>query len=67
MIAILLLSLFSELHWRPIGPIRGGRTKAAAGVPQNNLILAWDFHVASDDSIERWLISMRDQTFAEKG
>src|SRR5207237_8469880 len=33
-IAILLLSLFSELHWRPIGPIRGGRTKAAAGVPQ---------------------------------
>ena len=34
MIAILLLSLFSELHWRPIGPIRGGRTKAAAGVPQ---------------------------------
>ena len=34
MIAILLLSLFSELHWRPVGPIRGGRTKAAAGVPQ---------------------------------
>jgi len=33
-IAILLLSLFSELHWRPIGPIRGGRTKAAAGVVQ---------------------------------
>ncbi|MFN2546734.1 MAG: WD40/YVTN/BNR-like repeat-containing protein [Myxococcales bacterium] len=34
MIAILLLSLFSELQWRPIGPIRGGRTKAASGVPQ---------------------------------
>jgi photosystem II stability/assembly factor-like uncharacterized protein len=31
---LLLLSLFSELHWRPVGPIRGGRTKAAAGVPQ---------------------------------
>ena len=27
-------SLFGELHWRPVGPIRGGRTKAAAGVPQ---------------------------------
>ena len=25
--------LFSELRWRPIGPFRGGRTKAAAGVP----------------------------------
>jgi photosystem II stability/assembly factor-like uncharacterized protein len=26
--------LYQELRWRPIGPIRGGRTKAAAGVPQ---------------------------------
>jgi hypothetical protein len=25
--------LYTELRWRPIGPIRGGRTKAAAGVP----------------------------------
>ena len=25
--------LFRELRWRPIGPFRGGRTKAAAGVP----------------------------------
>ena len=25
--------LFSELHWRGIGPFRGGRTKALAGVP----------------------------------
>ena len=25
--------LFSELRWRPIGPMRGGRTKSAAGVP----------------------------------
>ena len=24
---------FSEMHWRGIGPFRGGRTKAAAGVP----------------------------------
>jgi photosystem II stability/assembly factor-like uncharacterized protein len=34
-IALLLAaSLFSDLHWREIGPFRGGRTKAAAGVPQ---------------------------------
>ena len=26
--------LFQELRWRDIGPYRGGRTKAAAGVPQ---------------------------------
>ena len=25
--------LFHELHWRNIGPFRGGRTRAAAGVP----------------------------------
>jgi photosystem II stability/assembly factor-like uncharacterized protein len=25
-------SLFQELHWRNIGPFRGGRTKAAAGI-----------------------------------
>jgi photosystem II stability/assembly factor-like uncharacterized protein len=36
LLCALLLSapLYSELRWRPIGPIRGGRTKAAAGVPQ---------------------------------
>jgi len=26
-------SLFQEMHWRMIGPFRGGRTKAATGVP----------------------------------
>ena len=26
-------TLFQSLHWRGIGPYRGGRTKAAAGVP----------------------------------
>jgi photosystem II stability/assembly factor-like uncharacterized protein len=30
----LAASLFGDLHWREIGPFRGGRTKAAAGVPQ---------------------------------
>ena len=30
--------LFGELHWRNIGPFRGGRTRAAVGVPgQPNL------------------------------
>jgi photosystem II stability/assembly factor-like uncharacterized protein len=27
-------SLFQELHWRMIGPFRGGRTKAAVGIPE---------------------------------
>ena len=26
--------LYQELHWRNIGPFRGGRTRAAAGVPE---------------------------------
>jgi photosystem II stability/assembly factor-like uncharacterized protein len=26
-------ALFKDLHWRNIGPFRGGRTRAAAGVP----------------------------------
>src|SRR5581483_3232504 len=31
-------NLFRDLHWRNIGPFRGGRTRAAAGVPsQPNL------------------------------
>ncbi len=25
--------MFREMHWRMIGPFRGGRTKAAAGIP----------------------------------
>ena len=37
MVALLLLALvtpdFHELHWRGIGPMRGGRTKSATGVP----------------------------------
>ena len=26
-------ALFSSLHWRSIGPYRGGRTRGVAGVP----------------------------------
>jgi len=26
-------NLYSDLHWRMVGPLRGGRTRAAAGVP----------------------------------
>ena len=33
--------LFADLHWRNIGPFRGGRTRAAAGVPgQPNVFYA---------------------------
>ncbi len=28
-------SLYQEMHWRSIGPFRGGRTRAVAGVPGN--------------------------------
>jgi len=36
-------SLFSEaMHWRSIGPLRGGRTKAAAGDPSH----AYTFYMA---------------------
>ena len=31
---LLAASLFGEMQWRAIGPFRGGRTKAASGVPQ---------------------------------
>ena len=31
-------NLFQEMHWRMIGPFRGGRTRAISGVPgQPNL------------------------------
>jgi hypothetical protein len=38
-----------------------------AGVRRRDLILAWDFHTASDQALEGWLLSMRDQTFAQLG
>ena len=31
---MLAASLFSDLRWREVGPMRGGRTKAATGVTQ---------------------------------
>ena len=35
------------------------------GVPRGELLLAWDFTTASDDSVQRHLLHMRDQTFAQ--
>jgi hypothetical protein len=35
------------------------------GVPREQLLLAWDFTTASDDSVERYLLHMRDETFAQ--
>jgi hypothetical protein len=37
------------------------------GIPRSTLTLAWDFTTASDDAIERWLLHMRDETFAAMG
>ena len=38
-----------------------------AGVARNNLILAWDFHTASDAAIESWLLHMRNETLQQLG
>lgn len=38
--------------------------ESACGVPRGTLTLAWDFTTASDDAITRWLLHMRDETFA---
>jgi hypothetical protein len=40
---------------------------AAAGVARSNLLLAWDFHTASDDALEGWLLHMRNETFQQLG
>jgi photosystem II stability/assembly factor-like uncharacterized protein len=38
-------ALFSQLSWRPIGPLRGGRGRAVAGVPSQPNI----FYIGNDD------------------
>jgi hypothetical protein len=35
------------------------------GVARDDLVLAWDFTTASDDSVQRYLLHMRDETFAQ--
>ena len=42
-------------------------TLAAAGVPRNNLYLAWDFTVASQRSLTERLLFMRDDAFTRLG
>lgn len=37
------------------------------GVTRGDLQVAWDFTTASDDAITRWLVEMRDVTFAQLG
>ena len=37
--------LFSQMQWRPIGPLRGGRGRAVAGVPTQPNI----FYIGNDD------------------
>lgn len=37
--------LFSQMRWRPIGPLRGGRGRAVAGVPSEPNV----FYIGNDD------------------
>lgn len=41
------------------------KLESDCGVVRDDLVLAWDFTTASDDSIQRYLLHMRDETFAE--
>jgi len=43
------------------------KLEADCGMPRNELQIAWDFTTASDDAITRWLVEMRDVTFAQLG
>jgi photosystem II stability/assembly factor-like uncharacterized protein len=38
-------ALFSQMRWRPIGPLRGGRGRAVAGVPSEPNV----FYIGNDD------------------
>lgn len=54
-------------------PVEGRRTPMEqvfselqdAGIPRGSLYLAWDFTVASEDGISRWMLDMRDHALGE--
>ena len=43
------------------------QTLGAAGIPRDNLYLAWDFTIASAESLAGRMLHIRDQSFAELG
>jgi hypothetical protein len=52
---------------RPAFEAMFAKLASDCGVPRAGLQLAWDFTTASDDSIQRYLLHMRDETFALLG
>src|SRR5256885_15929147 len=64
-------NLFKPLHWRSIGPFRGGRTRAVAGVPSQPNV----FYIAqvnggiskTVDSCRKWEALLGDQPAGSLG
>lgn len=42
-----------------------GKLETDCGIDRDDVLLAWDFTTASDDSVQRYLLHMRDETFAQ--
>jgi hypothetical protein len=49
-------TLVGEMKWRHVGPLRGGRTKVAAGIPGNPDVI----YVGSGEGLQRPDLSVGD-------